>query len=266
MFIYRVSSPHTPRVYIGMTIRTLKRRWSEHCCAARLGAKTPLYNAMRAFGLDSFAIEQIDTAENVAALRKKELYYIEKYESHARQNGFNLTDHGANFGRLNEITGEAHYRAKLNDDAVVFIRDPKHAALSNKALLELVKVAHGIVISNDCLRDARRGDSWTHLNEMATPYKRQQGSGKAPITAERRASATATLNAFRTQAHQKLREKVTGKRASHAKIPEAAVEAIYFSSKSLSKTAQEYGVSKKMVLLIKQAKAHRYLTERLQNA
>lgn len=266
MFIYRISSSHTPRVYIGMTIRSLKRRWSEHCCAARLGANTPLYNAMRSFGLDSFVIEQIDTADTVEELRKKELYHIEKYESHAKQNGFNLTDHGANFGRLHEITGEAHYRSKLNDDAVVFIRDPKHAKLSNNALRELVKAVHGVAVSNDCLRDARRGDSWKHLNGVAAPYKRQQGSGKAPMTAERRESAAATLSAFRAHAHQKLRENLRGKRASHAKIPESTVEAIYFSSSSLLKTAQEYGVSKKMVLLIKQAKAHRYLTERLQNA
>jgi len=266
MFIYRISSKDTPRVYIGMTIRSLKRRWSEHRCAAKLGVNTPLYNAMRSFGTDSFVMEQIDTADTVEELRQKELDYIEAYEAHISQKGFNLTDHGARLGCANEVNGEAHYKSKLTEEVVVFIRDPKYAQLSNAELLDLVRELYGVVVSRDCLRDARRGDSWTHLNEIAKPYKRPQGSCRPKMTEERRANAAETLNKYRSLAHQKYREAVKDKRGANAKLPETTVEAIYFSDKSLLKTAQEYGVSKKMVLLIKQAKVHKYLTGRLQNA
>jgi hypothetical protein len=266
MYIYRISSPETDRVYIGMTIRTLKRRWTEHCCAARIGVNTPLYNAMRAYGQDAFKIEEIDTATTVEELRNKEMHYIEKFESHAKQKGFNLTDHGLRFGRTNDVAGETHYKAKLTDEIVVYLRNPEYAALPNTILQSMVLETFGVNLSRDCVRDARRGDSWKHLNDVAAPYKRKQGSCRQPMTAERRAACAETLNKHRKLAQEKFRESIKGKRSSRATLSDDTVTAIFFSEKSLLRTAEEYGISKKMVLLIKQAKTYRYLTERLQHA
>ena len=68
---------------------------------------------------------------------------------------------------------------------------------------------------------------------------------------------------FRSEALAKLSDMRRGKRGANAKLPEQTVKDIFYSPLSLLKTAEQFGVSKKMVLLIKQRKAHVYLTKEL---
>lgn len=51
-------------MYIGMTKNSLEYRWSGHKHAAKLGKKSPLYDAMRKYGNDIFIMLTIGEYDN----------------------------------------------------------------------------------------------------------------------------------------------------------------------------------------------------------
>lgn len=64
--LYRILNSKSSSSYIGMTSRGLHRRMKEHRWAAINDKKTPLYDAMRAYGVDNFSIvlvEEFDTRQ-----------------------------------------------------------------------------------------------------------------------------------------------------------------------------------------------------------
>ena len=64
MFIYKISSPHTDKVYVGQTIQNIDRRWAHHIWKANSGKNHPLYASMRKHGIESFRIEILQTLPN----------------------------------------------------------------------------------------------------------------------------------------------------------------------------------------------------------
>ncbi len=260
MFVYKISSPLTPRVYVGLTTGTLQKRWREHLCAARYGNQKPLYCAMRKYGMDSFTIELLYTATSIEDMREAEIRYIAELKSHAFENGYNLTDHGYRHGNVGSVFGEQQHHAVLTEALVRYIRDPDHRTKSNKILLAEVQELFSVSCSRDAVRDARRGDTWTHLNAECPPLHIGQGNNKS-VSVDGLAKSISALKDNHAAAVKKAAELRVGKRGANAKISEDTVREVFFSPLSLLKTAEEFGMSKKMVLLIKQRKAHRYLTE-----
>ena len=88
-------------------------------------------------------------------------------------------------------------------------------------------------------------------------------SNKAPATEEHKAKARAILALHRAEALKKLAESKKGKRGPNAKLSEDTVRDIFYSTGRVSETARTFGISHKMVTLIKQRKAHVYLTKGL---
>lgn len=263
MLVYKISNTVNDRVYVGLTTCSLEKRWREHKCAANTGSDKPLYRAMRKYGIENFSIELLHKATSIEEMRAAELKYIQQFKSHALEEGYNLTDHGYNFGHVNRLTGDKIYNAKLTEDIVAFIRDPKHWDKTNAQMLLIVKEHFGFAGARDTIRDARRGDAWSHLNEKYAPIRVGQGNRKPPLTEEQRTKAAKTLKAHNAEAVKKWMANRVGKRGPNARLSEATVKQIFYSPETLLKTAEQFGVSKKMVLLIKQRKAHVYLTKDL---
>lgn len=263
MLVYMITNNVNGHRYIGITVCSLQKRWREHLCAARTGSEKRLYKAMRKYGLDNFSIEKIYDAVSFEDLQEAEKRYIAQYETHASlKKGYNLTSGGEGRDRVDQLYGE-QLPSVLTNEVVEFIRSPNQHGVSNSALLEQVHTRFGIVCSRDAIRDARRGDTWAHLNAQYPPVKSGQGNNKPPMTEERRASAAITLALHRESALKKLAGLRKGKRGPNAKLSEEAVRDIFYNQESLLKTASKFGVSKKMVLLIKQRRAHVYLTQGL---
>lgn len=84
MFIYRITNLKTNKTYIGKTSRCLDVRLSEHL----RHPDKPIGKALQEFGLDSFIIEVIDTAETEDELNAKERFWIVAYDSLV-PNGYN---------------------------------------------------------------------------------------------------------------------------------------------------------------------------------
>lgn len=87
-FIYKLTSP-SGRCYIGRTENFFHRMY-EHDHDAKAGRKDyVLYRAVRKHGWDSFTKEIIDICSNKEEAVKKELWWIERFDSY--NNGYNST-------------------------------------------------------------------------------------------------------------------------------------------------------------------------------
>lgn len=265
MFVYRISSTKTQRVYVGITTNSIAKRWREHKCAAKTGSPRPLYRAMRLHGVDTFSIDLIDTAVSLEQLREKELHYISELKSHASENGYNLTDHGVAFGCPSKPKGEGNYRSMLTDECVKYIRSKDCESLGNGELLGHLIEKFGVDVSRDCLRDARNGKSWKHLNLDHPPVAKRQGFNTKPRT-QKQIDAQVHLKTHHEKAIALAKAVVQNRVNPRSKLSPEQVLKIFNSSDPLSVSAKEHGVSKKLVLLVKQAKIHKYTLRSLANA
>lgn len=67
MIIYKITNIANGRVYIGQTVMSLARRWSQHSTSKK---NSPLYNAFRHYGPENFTIETICSALDPNSCRR----------------------------------------------------------------------------------------------------------------------------------------------------------------------------------------------------
>lgn len=93
--IYKATNKINNKVYIGQTIKTLKERIYMHYYKAENSLNithTHFINAIRKYGKDNFDWEIIDQADTQEELNKKEIYWIQFYDS--INNGYNIQKGG----------------------------------------------------------------------------------------------------------------------------------------------------------------------------
>lgn len=100
--IYCVTNKINGKKYVGLTKRTLKKRWEYHCTEStsnktmeksKLNRDRVILRAIRKYGKDGFDLEVVDNAPNLATSRELEKHWIKKLNTKT-PNGYNLTDGG----------------------------------------------------------------------------------------------------------------------------------------------------------------------------
>lgn len=89
MIIYKIQNNINGKIYIGLTTKALSKRIAEHIAEN----KSYIQKALNKYGVQSFSIAVIDSAESREALCEKEQYWIRHYDCKAHK-GYNLTDGG----------------------------------------------------------------------------------------------------------------------------------------------------------------------------
>jgi hypothetical protein len=92
--IYKVTNQATNEHYIGATTKSIEERQQDHFQKAETNNGYKFQNAISTYGKDAFTWEQIDTASSIDDLAKKEIHYIEKFDSISK--GYN-SDKGGGF-------------------------------------------------------------------------------------------------------------------------------------------------------------------------
>ena len=94
-YIYKIVFPNGKH-YIGLTTNSLKQRTREHKSCAKNDDTRCLYKALRKYNMiDTFELIEIDTSDILEELCKKEIKYIDDYNSHyINGNGYNMTNGG----------------------------------------------------------------------------------------------------------------------------------------------------------------------------
>lgn len=88
-FIYVIRNTINNKVYIGQTRTSVSQRWSEHLRHTKYGDQV-INRAMRKYGVDKFYIETLEICE-VSELDKREIYYIDLYDSVDKSKGYNVS-------------------------------------------------------------------------------------------------------------------------------------------------------------------------------
>lgn len=84
-YIYKISNDINDKLYIGKTLYTIERRWSQHKNNARNRKDLihiPLYSAMNKYGIDHFTIEQVEEICDEKQLAEREQYWIKYYNTY----------------------------------------------------------------------------------------------------------------------------------------------------------------------------------------
>lgn len=82
IYIYKITNKINGKVYIGQTIRPIKKRFNRHILdAVNNILDTHFARAIRKYGKENFQLDLIDTAKSQEELNKKEYYWIKYYNS-----------------------------------------------------------------------------------------------------------------------------------------------------------------------------------------
>lgn len=99
MFIYKISNTINKKVYIGQTVRSIKRRFNQHC----LSKRSIIGKAIQKYGREYFSIKEISGANSLAELNYQEWLLVYKYNSLA-PNGYNLKEGGGSRGKSTDYS------------------------------------------------------------------------------------------------------------------------------------------------------------------
>ena len=69
-YIYKISNDINDKLYIGKTLYTIERRWSQHKYNTTKQdlQHLPLYSAMKKYGIEHFSISEIEKIDDVKQL------------------------------------------------------------------------------------------------------------------------------------------------------------------------------------------------------
>ena len=174
MLIYLIENIVNGKIYIGQTIRSLKKRIAEHKSDAQNHKKKQcpyLHAAIRKYGWNNFKFHILDTAKSQEELDTMEVCWIDIFQSRNRNIGYNLEKGGRGTGRMSDETklkislsligtkpsietrlklsqskrGENHPHARLTKDIVKQIRYDHEV---NKMTCRSIEMKYGIVHSS----------------------------------------------------------------------------------------------------------------------
>jgi group I intron endonuclease len=103
MIIYKITNNINNKIYVGKTEKTLEERWKKHLFCVNHHINRYLYDAINCYGINNFSIEKIDETEDNEELNEKEKYWIKKYNSTKKENGYNMQDGGIGGKQPEEI-------------------------------------------------------------------------------------------------------------------------------------------------------------------
>lgn len=96
MYLYKILNTVSGSVYIGITRTTIYQRYAAHKSSAKRGVKTPLYDAMRSYGIDKFIISVIaeyTTDEDLLFAEKSTIAMLRESGIHV----YNILDGGESY-------------------------------------------------------------------------------------------------------------------------------------------------------------------------
>ena len=95
MLVYCIKNTINNKEYIGLTTRTLEHRWKQHIYESNKKDSwewnTPLGNAIKKYGKDSFQVFVLEECSSETELKQKEIQLIRERKSLATETGYNLT-------------------------------------------------------------------------------------------------------------------------------------------------------------------------------
>ena len=135
--IYKITNLINNKIYIGQTIRGIKRRWKDHI--NKVGCKY-IHNAITKYGKENFKIEVIEYCEK-SELDTREIYWISYYNSTNKDIGYNILE-GGSTGRSNLYKlskEEIKEIVNLEEQGISHIKIGKKFGINRKTVTFILK-------------------------------------------------------------------------------------------------------------------------------
>ena len=148
--IYICINLYNGKRYIGQTIQKFENRKKNHIQDA-LNKNSQLYfhKALRKFGVENFIWNVLENNIAIENLNDKEQFYIQKYNTNDRNNGYNLTN-----------GGDCSHTSILNNQQV---NDIKNLLKTTNISFEEISNKYSIGVAS--ISDINNGDTWFDTNE-----------------------------------------------------------------------------------------------------
>ena len=156
--IYCATNLMNGKQYVGQTKYSLKLRWSCHIWQSKNASICAIHRAIRKYGLDSFKVEQIDFADSLDELNKKEALHILRLKTLV-PGGYNLTT-GGDVCKVSEET-----RKKQSEAGLGKVRGP----FSEEHRRKLAEAKIGVPLSEEC----KRKISAANLGKVHGPHSKE---------------------------------------------------------------------------------------------
>ena len=173
MVIYKITNKINGKSYIGQTVQRLSDRYYRHKRNAfKDNYNTPLYNAMRKYGINNFTVEEIGGANNITELNYQEFLLIYKNDTMV-PNGYNLKEGGYNT-RLDGCT-----KKKISNTLKKVIKKEHMEKMRQKSLDSIKRpvvvedTKTGKLLKFSSIKDTSILGSHKHINDILTgrrPY------------------------------------------------------------------------------------------------
>lgn len=118
MIVYKVENKKSKKVYIGQTKYDLSRRIEEHIKSSK-NPKSKFHKALKSYGVENFDWVVLDTAKSKDELNKKEIKYIQEYNS--IENGYNMVEGGT--GGYNKFAVNVNKKRKGKSWEEIYTKD-----------------------------------------------------------------------------------------------------------------------------------------------
>lgn len=87
--VYVITNLINGKRYVGITVGAASQRWAKHLNDAKNGSRYKFHRAIRKHGADNFSVRVLFHSDDYAALKAKEIHYVQVYDSF--HNGMNST-------------------------------------------------------------------------------------------------------------------------------------------------------------------------------
>ena len=147
-WIYLITNDINGKQYVGKTYyKSIQERWHQHLNDYKKQncEKRPLYNAMNKYGIEHFHIKEIEYVLPEMDLEKREIYWINQYDTY--HNGYNATlgGDGKRVYNYDELIAAYKELKNLTKVANIFHCDTGHLSKILKA--NNIKIISGQQIS-----------------------------------------------------------------------------------------------------------------------
>lgn len=161
--IYKIENLVNGKIYIGQS-QNISQRWIAHrnrpFNTNALQYDSPLYRAIRKYGLENFSFEVLEETSK-EELNEKEIYWIAKFNSNNLDKGYNLTS-----------GGDAITNGILSLDQVHEIYD-----LLSQTAISQEEIAKKYGISQRTVSSINIGQTWVETNRIY-PIRRETKKNK----------------------------------------------------------------------------------------
>ena len=162
MYIYLITNQINNKKYVGIT-NDYKKRWANHKCSNN--PTMAIAKAIKKYGVENFKFELLEENVPLEQIDEKEIYYIQKLETHVSTGkGYNISK-GGRYNIENSIhIGTDNGRALLTEEQVKYIK-------ANRNLPELILYEEFCdIISYDTFKKVYLNKTYTNIEPTSEIY------------------------------------------------------------------------------------------------